>query len=119
IIRDPRDRAVSASRYYTNAYMLKYYPQEERDPQGFLDRHFDALMTEWVWHVFDHLRLAESSHIHLLFYERLLKDFQEELSRLLAYLELELNAAQRTSLEEAVHFDTLKRENPNHLRKGQ
>ena len=46
IVRDPRDRALSAARYYTSPYMLKYYPQEERDPQRYLERHFEALMRE-------------------------------------------------------------------------
>src|SRR5690554_1785514 len=50
IIRDPRDRAISAARYYCSDYMLKYFPQEEGDLTQFLSKNFDRLMEEWVWH---------------------------------------------------------------------
>ncbi|MFD2515159.1 sulfotransferase domain-containing protein [Pontibacter locisalis] len=119
IVRDPRDRAVSASKYYTSDYMLKYYPQEEKDPQRFLQRNFEELMQEWVWHVFDHLRLSQQYNIHICFYEGLLSDFQKELSLLLDYLEIDLDANERQDLQEAMSFAKLKSKNPKHLKKGQ
>ena len=118
IIRDPRDRAVSASKYYTSEYMLKYYPQEETDPEKFLNKNFESLMKEWVWHVFDHLRMSQGNNIHILFYENLLADFQEELSRLLEYLELELSTSEMKAIEKEVSFDKLKQTNPKHLKTG-
>src|SRR5690606_35818966 len=90
IIRDPRDRAISAARYYCSDYMLKYYPQPETDPQKLLDRNFESLMREWLWHVFDHLRLSRRNNIHIVFYEDLLTNFSEEYTALLEYLEIEL-----------------------------
>ena len=119
IIRDPRDRAVSAARYYTSPYMLKYYPQEERDPKRYLEKHFEQLLLEWVWHVYDHLRLSRQHNIHIAFYEGFLLDFQQELARLLAYLGIDLGEAQREELQEAMRFDTLRANNPKHLRRGQ
>lgn len=119
ILRDPRDRAISAAKYYTSDYMLKYYPQEERDPKRYLARHFDALMLEWVWHVYDHLRLSRQHNIHIAFYEGFLLDFQQELGRLLNYLGIALNPAERVELQEAMSFITLKKTNPKHLKKGQ
>ncbi|AKD05054.1 sulfotransferase domain-containing protein [Pontibacter korlensis] len=119
IVRDPRDRAISASKYYTSEYMLKYYPQEERDAQRYLEKHFEELMLEWVWHVYDHLRLSRQHNIHIAFYEGFLLDFQQELGRLLAYLGLEMDEAQREELQEAMSFATLKSNNPKHLKKGQ
>lgn len=118
IIRDPRDRAVSAARYYTSGYMLKYYPQEEKDPGRFLAKNFQSLMQEWVWHVFDHLRLSQRHDIHLTFYEAWLLDFQQELSRLLHYLEIDLLPGQRQALARDMHFSNLQKTNPKHLRKG-
>lgn len=118
IVRDPRDRALSASGYYTSPYMLKYYPQEETEPGRFLEKNFDALMREWVWHVFDHLRLREDLGIHVLFFENLLHDFQKELSGLLDYLELEPGPSERKALQKAVSFERLKKENPKHLQTG-
>lgn len=119
IIRDPRDRAISASKYYTSEYMLKYYPQEETDFKRYLDKHFDTLMQEWVWHVFDHLRLSQEYTIHICFYEGFLLYFQEELGRLLNYLGIELNHSEKDELQDAMSFSTLKKDNPKHLKKGQ
>jgi aryl sulfotransferase len=119
IIRDPRDRAISAAKYYTSDYMLKYYPQEERDPQRYLEKHFDELMLEWVWHVYDHLRLSREHNIHIAFYEGFLLGFQEELARLLTYLGIEMGRSEREELQEAMSFATLKSKNPKHLKKGQ
>ncbi|WP_018478835.1 sulfotransferase domain-containing protein [Pontibacter roseus] len=119
ILRDPRDRAISAARYYTSDYMLKYYPQEEKDAARYLQRHFDDLMLEWVWHVYDHLRLSRKQGIHIAYYEGFLLDFQQELNRLLDYLGIALSDSERAELEEAMHFSTLKKSNPKHLKKGQ
>lgn len=118
IIRDPRDRAISASRYYCSDYMLKYYPQEEKSPERFLQKNFDALMHEWVWHVFDHLRLSQTYNIHIAFYEGFLLDFKQELERLLIYLETDFTDVQKEDVEKAVSFSTLKKDNPKHLKKG-
>lgn len=119
IVRDPRDRAISASKYYTSDYMLQYYPQEEKDPEQFLQKNFNKLMHEWVWHVYDHLRLSQEYNIHIAFYEGFLLNFQDELNRLLGYLDIELSENQKEDLQEAVSFSTLKHKNPKHLKKGE
>lgn len=118
IIRDPRDRAISAANYYCSPYMLKYFPQPEKDPKKYLEQHFDGLMQTWVWHVFDHLRLSKELNIQVLFYESFLNDFQEELIRLLKYLQIDLSVPQRKMLEDDLSFATMKRQNPKHLKKG-
>lgn len=118
IIRDPRDRAISAAKYYCSDYMLKYFPQEERDPARFLAKNFDRLMEEWVWHVWDHLRLSKKYNIHITFYENWLEDFQYQLQSLLDYLGLELNHDDKAGLEEDLSFATLQKNNPKHLQKG-
>lgn len=118
IIRDPRDRALSAAKYYCSPYMLKYFPQAERNPELFLQKNFRKLMHEWVWHVFDHLRLSRQYHIHIAFYEGFLCNFQQELSRLLHNFEIDLPQSEREELEQAVSFATLKKRNPKHLTKG-
>jgi len=118
IIRDPRDRAISAAKYYCSDYMLKYFPQEEHDPHLFLEKNFDRLMEEWVWHVWDHLRHAVKHNIHITFYENWLGDFQQELQRLLEYLRLDLDPSDSAALADELSFATLKKTNPAHLRKG-
>lgn len=118
IIRDPRDRALSAAKYYCSPYMLKYFPQEEKDPRLFLQKNFRKLMHEWVWHVFDHLRLSRQYNIHITFFEGFLSRFQQELSRLLQYLGLELSESEKIAMEQALSFSRLKKKNPKHLKKG-
>lgn len=118
IIRDPRDRAISAAKYYCSDYMLKYFPQEERDPSRFLYKNFDRLINEWVWHVWDHLRYSHQYQIHVTFYENWLDDFQGELAALMDYFGLRLPEEEKVDLEKALSFETLRKTNPNHLRKG-
>ena len=118
IIRDPRDVLLSASRYYCSPYMLKYFPQEEHDPGIFLNKNLEQLMQQWVWHVWDHLRVQEKYDLKICFFEGFLQDFQGELSQLLSYLGIDLSEQQKTELEEAVSFSTLKKNNPKHLKKG-
>ncbi|NJY62126.1 sulfotransferase domain-containing protein [Salinimicrobium sp. CDJ15-81-2] len=118
IIRDPRDVLLSASRYFCSDYMLKYFPQEETEPQAFLEKNFERLLQEWVWHVWDHLRLQEKSKLHICYFEGFLNDFQQEFSLLLDYLQLKLNSEEKESLEKAVSFSHLQKKNPKHLKKG-
>ena len=118
IVRDPRDRAISASKYYCSPYMLKYFPQNETDPEQFLEKNFDSMVNEWVWHVYDHLKYQKAFDIHVVFFERLLTDFQREFEMLLDYLEIDLSPTERNSIEETVHFSNLKKNNPKHLKKG-
>ena len=118
IIRDPRDMLLSASRYYCSDYMLKYFPQEETDPKAFLEKNLEDLTQQWVWHVWDHLRLQEKNKIHICYFEGFLHDFQQEFSLLLDYLQLEMTLKEREKLEEAVSFSQLQKNNPKHLKRG-
>ena len=118
IVRDPRDRAISAANYYCSPYMLKYYPQSEKDPQKYLEQHFDRLMQTWGWHVFDHLKFSKALNIQILFYEAFLTDFQKELSRLLEYLQIDLSEHEKKTIEKEVSFASMKKKNPKHLKKG-
>lgn len=118
IIRDPRDVVLSASRYYCSPYMQKYFPHYETVPEEFLEKHLPALLQDWVWHVWDHLRLRKDHNIHICFFEGFLLDFQQELDHLMEYLELPLSFELREKLQELVSFSTLKKTNPKHLKKG-
>jgi aryl sulfotransferase len=118
IVRDPRDRALSAAQYYCSDYMLKYFPQEEKVPGIFLRKNYEKLMHEWVWHVFDHLRLSCKYNIHFVYYENLLLDFQREINRMLDYLQINFDNKEIFELEKGVSFTNLKKNNPKHLNKG-
>lgn len=119
IIRDPRDRLLSAAKYYTSDYMLTYFPQPETDPRKYLQKHFETLMWHWVWHVYDYLRMGRELDIHFVYFENLNRDFANELERLLTYLGAGLKSSQKAGIEEAVSFRKLKKDNPRHLRRGE
>lgn len=118
IIRDPRDMVLSAASYFCSEYMLKFFPQPDRDPEIFLINNFDRLMREWVWHVYDHLRLQKELNIHISFFEGFREDFYKEFSLLLEYLEMDLSKEKKEKVKQAVSFATLKKKNSAHLRKG-
>lgn len=118
IVRDPRDRAISAANYYCSPYMMKYFPQPESNPKKYLEHNFDKLMQTWVWHVFDHLKFSREFGIQILFYESFLEDFQSELSSLLEYLKIDLADSQKLNLEKDLSFTSMKEKNPKHLKKG-
>lgn len=118
IMRDPRDRAVSEAKFAFSDYMQRFDPCRAPDFETYLEENLESMMNRWRWHVYDHLRYARELNIHVVFYERLLQEFQEELSRLLNYLELELNDREQEEIEQAVTFSSMKQKNPGHLRKG-
>lgn len=118
IVRDPRDRAISASKFAFTPYMQKYYPHDEQNPERFLENQLAALTEEWRWHVGDHLRYAERLDVHFVFYERLLETFETELNALLHYLEIDLPIKERQAIRDEVDFTQMRHKNPQHVRRG-
>lgn len=117
IIRDPRDRLLSEAKFAFSDYMKTHFPSTTRDPDDYLEKNLPASMNRWRWHVYDHLRYADELDIHIIFYERLLKDFGNELDRLLEYLEVPLHNEHRQAIREEVKFSSMKKENDKHLKK--
>lgn len=118
IIRDPRDRALSSSKFAFTPYMRKHYPTSYPSPKEFLDGEYEKLLNQWVWFVGNYLLHKEELNIHFVFYESLLKDFASEFDSLLTYLELPLAAADKKDIATAVNFSNLKDKSPKHLNKG-
>lgn len=116
IVRDPRDRVLSETKFAFSDYMQQYFPSEENSPEDYLQNNFIKSMDRWRWHVYDHLRYAKDLNIHFVFYERLLKDFDQEFARLLNYLELDLTDTIRRRIKEDVDFSQMRKKNGNHLK---
>ncbi len=119
IVRDPRDRALSASRFAFTPYMQEHYPSNYASPDEYLVGEFDRLLEQWFWFYGNYLLHHEQLDLHFIFYEGLLKDFQHELNDLLNYLELSLNPEEKTEIEETVSFSNMKKKSPRHLQKGE
>jgi aryl sulfotransferase len=118
IIRDPRDVALSWSRFAFTPYMLKYHPHSYETPEEFLEDRLERIVRSWVNHVGGYLKHKNELNIHVVFYERLLHRFQQTLGNLLNYLELELDDQDRAEIRQAVAFKTMRNKNPDHVRKG-
>lgn len=118
IIRDPRDRAVSEAKFAFSEYMQRYSPCSETSFEEYLDNNLEKMMSRWRWHVYDHIKFAENLNIHIVFYEQLLHNFDQELENLLSYLETNLSEQDKNEIAQKVSFTSMKQNSPNHLRKG-
>lgn len=119
IIRDPRDVAISMSRFIFTDYMRRYNPHGERDPDTFLDKTLALRMKVWAEHVGGYLKARERLNIHVVFYERLRHDFEAELQHLLAYLGIALGEEDIARIRQDVDFAAMHSANPQHVRKGE
>lgn len=98
--------------------MQEHYPSPYTSPQQYLDGEYERLLEQWVWFYGNYLLHHEKLDLHFIFYERLLKDFQNELGKLVEYLELDLTGSEKAEIEETVSFSNMKEESPRHLQKG-
>lgn len=119
IIRDPRDVAISYSKFaFTEHKLTNGSPHYEQSPQTYLANRLESMTRRWVQHVGGYLKYQNELNIYPIFYERLLYDFDNELAKLLAYLEIELSPAEIAQIKHQVTFKTMKQKSPKHLRKG-
>lgn len=119
VVRDPRDRLLSAARFAFTPYMKTYWPQDQPDSDSFIQNRFVEHLEEWRWHVYDYLRRRAEYDIHFVFYERLLHDFGNEFGGLIDYLGVDLDARARDDIEQCVAFRTMRGEHPGHVKKGE
>jgi aryl sulfotransferase len=118
IVRDPRDAAISMSRFSFTPYRQQFFTHGIPTPEAFLEANLLETLAAWVRHVAGHLAHQEELGIHVVFYERLLEDFDRELETLLRYLGVELGARALEKVRNEVRFENMKDRNPQHVRKG-
>lgn len=111
IIRDPRDVSLSVQRFDSNAFRRKFYGTVPGGPP--------EVALGWDANVESFLRHARSFRIHVVFYERLLHAWDSELDRLLAYLELDLDARGRRAIEGRTRLHEMKKKSGMHVAKGE
>ena len=118
IVRDPRDRALSAARFALTPYMQQFYPTSYSSEEEYLQEEYETLLRRWIWHVSNYLYQQEEFGIKVVFYERLLENFEEELSLLLDYLGVHLTPRQQQEIAAEVSFSGMKKTAPGHVKKG-
>jgi aryl sulfotransferase len=118
-IRDPRDVAVSLSRFVFTPHVLTNWPPHyERSPESFLKHALDMELRDWVAHVGGWLRIRPRIPFHVVFYERFLHDFEAELRGLVTYLGVDLPQSAMSAIAAEVSFRTMHGADPDHVRKG-
>lgn len=118
LCRDPRDVAISLAHFTRTPYMEEHYPVPYATAEAWLDHNLEQALRDWVAHVGPYLLAQEEHEIHWMFYERMKKDIEGELDRLLAYLGIDLSEEDRSDLIESTSFRRMKQDQPGHLRKG-
>lgn len=119
LIRDPRDIAVSLSRFVFTPHVRRNWPPHfEKDPESFLKHALDGELRDWVAHVGGWLSIRPRIPFHVVFYERLRHDFDAEVQDLLGYLEVDLPDRAVDAIRHEVSFEIMHGSDPDHVRKG-
>ena len=118
ILRDPRDRLLSLARYHFTPYRLKYFGKEFPDEASCVQAVLPEVVFHWVQHVSGYLLDRNALDVHFIIYERLLFDFDTEMTRLLEYLDIPPSAELLAKVKQDVRFDSMKSTNPQHVREG-
>ncbi|HET9333857.1 MAG TPA: sulfotransferase domain-containing protein [Gemmatimonadota bacterium] len=119
LIRDPRDVAVSLSKFvFTPHVRTNWPPHYEPSPESFLKHALDMELRDWVAHVGGWLRIRHRIPFHVVFYERFLHGFEAELRGLAGYLGVDLPESGMSAIREEVSFRSMHGADPDHVRKG-
>ncbi len=118
IVRDPRDVAISNSKYAFTPYRSALFPPGVSNSHLYLDKKLEHEIYLWVQHVGGYLKLKSQFPIHVVFYERFIQSFDEELSNLIDYLGLNLGDSSGKKIRDSVAFESMKAKDPQHVRSG-
>jgi hypothetical protein len=118
IIRDPRDSLISMSHFQFTPYKMKYHPVSEQTPEEWASKHAEWWGKRWRAHVLSHLQLKDQVPLYAIFYERLVKDFRNEIRSLSDALGLGLTNADIETIQENTSAAKMKKKAPHHVRKA-
>ncbi|MCA9668905.1 MAG: sulfotransferase domain-containing protein [Myxococcales bacterium] len=119
IVRDVRDVVVSFAHFQRMPYIQRY---STLAPLGSIEEQYrDSWMArtkDWINHVLGYLAHRDQHDIHIICYERLRHDFDNELDRLLDYLGVSLSGDVKAAMASELHVSSMKKTAPGHVRKG-
>lgn len=118
IIRDPRDVALSMSRFAFTPFNRLHRPDQFQNAKEYLDYHFNSLLHTWVEHVRGHLSRCREQRIQVLFYEQLVADLPGQLRLLADDLGLSVSKEQIDTVARANSFGEIAAQQPHHTHQG-
>ena len=119
IVRDPRDVAISWSRWIFTPFNRLHRPTLHESPEALLRSDLPLRVAEWTAHQKGWLeeRTPDLS-LHLVFYEQLVDDTPRELGRIARYLGLEVSAAALKQVAASHALDEMRKKQPHHIYRG-
>jgi Sulfotransferase domain len=119
ILRDPRDVAVSFSRFMFTPFNRLHTPTPYSGPDEFLKSRFPGIVQSWMEHMIGHLLKGHTdAPPHVVFYEQLVADTVAELTRIVRYLELELSDGEIQRIAMDHQLDRTRSRQPDHVFRG-
>jgi aryl sulfotransferase len=118
ILRDPRDMAISMSKFAFTSYYQEHFQDSEPDASAFLKHRLYGQILSWVRHVAGYLVNRDTYNVKFVFYERMLHDLTGEVGELAEYLGTSLSGDRLATVVDRLGFRSMKEQNPSHVRKG-
>ena len=119
ILRDPRDIAVSFSRFMFTPFNQLHAPTPFSGPDELLAARFSSIVQAWVDHTVGHLlRGHADARPHVVFYERLVADTAFELEKIVRYLALDLSDETIGHIAADHQLERTRERQPDHVFRG-
>lgn len=119
IVRDPRDVAVSWSRWLFTPFNRLHRPTPHETPADLLRADLGNRATEWATHQRSWLEECGSDlSLHVVFYEQLVDDTPRELARIAAYLGLDVSGEILRAVATRNAIGEMRKRQPNHIYRG-
>jgi aryl sulfotransferase len=115
IIRDPRDIAVSMANFAFTPYVMHGMPHHETDVDSYLQNRLEWSLRSWNQHVSGWLS-HKTENCHVVFYERLKCDFDNEYRQLLDFLNISLPRESVVKIRNLATKESMSKKNSHHVR---
>lgn len=120
VLRDPRDVAVSMSRFLFTPYMRKFYPHRWPSPTVYLVATLGRRASMWRRHVSGYLSKVRAHSIHVVAYEAMRVHPVREIARLAAYLDVDITEEEIHRIAKGTSLPVMRRsQRGSHVRRGE
>jgi hypothetical protein len=112
------DLGISQANFSFSKYIMTYRPHKEKDVDQFLKRRLYWQCINWQRSLNSWLPIIEKEKSLIVFYEDLVDDSEKGIRNIAKHLGLKLSDAQIDKVVEKTSFNTMKVNNPGHVRQG-